>query len=738
MLAGVAVPPTPPKPRPGVSVETMSPHSFGPFVLDERIALGGTAEVYVAHPTSGALPAPQLVVKRLLPGLRGDAELRSTFAEEAAVHTRFRHPNIVTCFGVGEAAGEPYLTMEYVPGVDLHRVLRVLNARADAVPVGVACFVARQVLAALAEVHAAVGEDFTPLAIVHRDVSPSNVYLSTDGDVKLGDFGIARAASLKPRPGGGALRGKIGYLAPEQVAESVVDHRADLFALANVLAEMVVGKPIFSGSGQLAILLAIRDVRLGVLQEAKARLPEPLVAVLERALARNPSDRYHDAEELADALAPFALETSAGRREVKVLVELAKLSHLEHPTAPPAHAHAPAPTHARAPAAAPSRPLTLVEPLEDEWPPPAPAPSLGVPTAPFDDQKTPIRAAIVADSFDDEWAEPALSQRTTAPFTPAPSHVKTSDGRVIGPLTYAKLVELVATGRVAEEDQVDFFGTGYVPVTDIEELARLLAPRSTVTCKIEGPGSAVWQAPAAEQFDPNIGGAIEPGAAAALAYVASRRATGVLLAQAEDRHKEIYFVNGRLFHVPSNETNELLGEYLVARGMLERSDLDFALAVLPRFNGRIGEALMGLGLVDTMKMFRAIQEQGRDKVAELFAWSEGSLAFYEGAQPTKVEFPLDLPVGPIVETGISRMLDDRRASARWAPWVDRRLAIVDVAAGLRDAGWSPRVEQVLTLARAPIVARTLLRSIAVSGATAHDAARAVEAARVAGLLRFCD
>jgi serine/threonine-protein kinase len=735
MLAGVAVPPTPPKQSPGASVETMSPHTFGPFVLDERIALGGTAEVYVAHPASGALPAPQLVVKRLLPGLRGDPELRSTFAEEASVHTRFRHPNIVTCFGVGEAAGEPYLTMEYVPGVDLHRVLRVLNGRGDAVPVGVACFIARQVLAALAEVHSAVGEDFTPLAIVHRDVSPSNVYLSEDGEVKLGDFGIARAASLKPRPGGGALRGKIGYLAPEQVAEAVVDHRADLFALANVLAEMVVGKPIFAGSGQLAILLAIRDVRLGVLQEARSRLPEPLVAVLERALARNPSDRYHDAEELAAALAPFALETAGGRREVKALVELAKRSHLEHPTVPPAGV----PMRARAAAGAPSRPLTLVEPLEDESPSaPAPAPSLGVPTAPIDDQKTPIRAPIVADSFDDEWAEPALSQRTTAPFSPAPSHVKTSDGRLIGPLTYAKLVELVATGRVAEEDQVDFFGTGYVPVTDIEELARLLAPRSTVTCKIEGPGSAVWQAPAAEQFDPSIGGSIEPGAAAALAYVASRRATGVLLAQADDRRKEIYFVQGRLFHVPSNETNELLGEYLVARGMLERSDLDFALAVLPRFNGRIGEALMGLGLVDTMKMFRAIQEQGRDKVAELFAWSEGGLAFYEGAQPTKVEFPLDLPIGPIVETGISRMLDDRRASARWAPWVDRRLAVVDVAAGLRDAGWSPRVEQVLTLAKAPIVARTLLRSIAVSGATAHDAARAVEAARVAGLLRFCD
>lgn len=701
---------------------------FGPFLLDQRLAIGGTAEVWVARPAKGAQPAARLVVKRLLPGLRADDDARSTFAEEAAVHTRFEHPAIVRCFGAGEVDGEPYLAMELVSGVDLHRVLRVMNAAGEALPVGLACYVGRQILAALGEVHAAVGDDFTPLAIVHRDVSPSNIYLSAEGDVKLGDFGIAKATALKPRPGGGGLRGKIGYLAPEQVAEGAVDQRADLFAAATVITEMVVGKPLFAGSGQLAILLAIRDVRLDVLHAAKGRLPPLLVTVLERALARSPSDRYHDAEDLSAALAPFALDVNAGRRELASIVRLAQSTHGELRTPPPI-----------------SSPLASGAPAEPPRPV-GPAPSVGVPTRPAEELATPIRAAILsdypyeygADAADEGGPEPALSQRTTAPFSPAPSHVKTADGRVLGPLTYAKLVELVATGRVEEHDQVDFFGTGYVPIADIEELSRLLAPRSTSTGKIDGPGTPIWQGLAAEHFDASLGGAIDPGVAAALAFVASRRASGVLLAQADGRRKEIYFVNGRLFHVATSESTELLGEYLVARGLLDRADLDLALAVLPRFNGRIGEALTGLGLLDTMKMFRVIQEQVRDRVAELFAWSDGTLAFYDGAHATKVEFPMDLPIGPIVEAGVARMLDDRRASARWAPWVDRKLTLLDAPAPLREAGWSPRVEQVLKLAKAPIAARTLLRSLAVSGSTAHDAARAVEAARLAGLLRWAD
>jgi serine/threonine-protein kinase len=717
---------------------------FGPFVLEERLAIGGTAEVWIARPAQGTQPAACLVVKRLLPALRDDPDARSMFAEEAAVHTRFDHPAIVRCHGAGEADGEPWLAMELVRGVDLHRVLRVMNAAGDAIPVGVACYVARQILAALGEVHSAVGDDFTPLAIVHRDVSPSNIYLSSEGDVKLGDFGIAKVTALKPRPGAsGGLRGKIGYLAPEQVAEGIVDQRADLFAAANVLAEMCVGKPLFSGSGQLAILLAIRDVRLDVLHAAKAKLPPLLVSVLERALARSPSDRYHDAEDLSSALAPFALDVNAGRRELASLVRLAQSTHGDlrtpAPISSPFAGGALDPLRAAQPAAAPAPVAT--SPVTA----PAPTPSVSQPTRPAEELATPVRAAILSD-YPYEWGaaaaaddgpEPALSQRTTAPFSPAPSYVKTGDGRLLGPLTYAKLVELVATGRVEATDQVDFFGTGYVPLGDIEELARLLAPASA-TGKIEGPGTPVWQGLAAEHYDANVGGAVDPGISAALAFIAHKRHTGALMAQAEGRRKEIYFVNGRLFHVATSESTELLGEYLVARGLLDRADLDLALAVLPRFNGRIGEALTGLGLLEPMKMFRVIQEQGRDRVAELFAWSEGTLAFYEGAHASKVEFPMDLPIGPIVEAGVARMLDDRRASARWAPWVDRKLVLAEASAGVRDAGWSPRVEQVLKLAKVPIAARTLLRSLAVSGSTAHDAARAVEAARLAGLLRWVD
>lgn len=331
--------------------------------------------------------------------------------------------------------------------------------------------------------------------------------------------------------------------------------------------------------------------------------------------------------------------------------------------------------------------------------------------------------------------KPASSgDSATMPFAPPPSNVRTTDGRVLSALTYAKLIELVVTGEIGADDEVDFMGTGFMPLVDVDELVRHLAPRSTVTRQVEGPGTPDWAGFAAERYDEDVGGAIEPGIATALSYVASRNASGVLMAQHGKRRKELYFSSGRVHHVASTEAGELIGEYLVARGLLERADLDFALAVLPRFNGHLGEALTGLGLLEAVTMFKAIQDQGRDKIVEIFSWSEGDLSFYGNAQPGKVEFPLDLHIGPIVEAGVASMLDDVRASARYRPWLDRRIRPTAASPSLRECGLSPRVERVLTIVHQPMVVRALLRQLSAEGISQQDAIRAVESARVARLL----
>ncbi|MGZ3418589.1 MAG: serine/threonine protein kinase [Polyangiales bacterium] len=702
--------------------------TFGPFVLDERIAIGGTADVFLAHRVNGQ-PPPRFVVKRLLASLRNDPDARAMFAEEAELHRRFRHPNIVECFETGAADGEPYLAMELVQGADLHRLMRLGQARKRPMAPPLATWIAREVLAGLSVVHGAKAADGSPLGIVHRDVSPSNVYVSTTGEVKLGDFGIARPANVKtPKPGslGSAIRGKFAYLAPEQVASEPVDHRADLFALANILAEMMLGKPLFPGSGQLAVLLAIRDVRIDLLDGPSA-IPLPLVQVLKKALSRDQAQRFPDADAFSAALAPFAWQDAGtARREVATMVRWARETSMQ----------------LRAVGEHPDQASVSFAP---------PMVSKGQPTAPDVMQATPLAAvphrpapSLKLDSQDfyglgEEPKPPSVrpapaSDRVTAPFAPPPSYVRTTDGETIGPLPYAKLIELVVTGRIGGDDHVDFMGTGFVPLIDVDELSRHLAPRSTVTRQLTGPGTPDWQGFAAERYDDGIGGAIDPGIATALAFVAGRRVSGVLLAQQGVLRKEIYFTFGRVLHVASTDPGELIGEYLVSHGLLERTDLDFALAVLPRFNGRLGEALTGLGVIEPVAMFKALQEQGRHKITEMFKWSEGELSFYTGAQPGKVEFPLDLAVGPIIEGGVAAMLDDLHATARYKPWLDRRVTLHEVPASLRDAGWSPRVERALQLAEAPVAVRALLKTLTNEGNTPHDAVRAVESARVSRML----
>ena len=220
---------------------------FGPFVLERRLAVGGSAEVFLARPRSGEAPAPRLVVKRLLPELREDDSF-SLLEHEARLHQAVVHENVVRIFGAGLVGSEPYLAMEYVDGVDVYGLLRRAETEQRRIPARLAVFIACAIARALSSVHDATDSDGAPLFIVHRDVTPSNIYLSNQGEVKLGDFGIARVTRA-PRSGQptAGLKGKFGYLAPEQVAGEEFDHRADLFSLAVVLGELLIGKARVSG-----------------------------------------------------------------------------------------------------------------------------------------------------------------------------------------------------------------------------------------------------------------------------------------------------------------------------------------------------------------------------------------------------------------------------------------------------------------------------------------------------------
>jgi serine/threonine-protein kinase len=218
------------------------------------------------------------------------------------------------------------------------------------------------------------------------------------------------------------------------------------------------------------------------------------------------------------------------------------------------------------------------------------------------------------------------------------------------------LIEMIATGDLGGDDEVALLGEGLKPIRDITELARHLLPSTTATTsRIFEPGAPDYQALLRDTSMLEV-----------LAHMRQKGETGALFversrAMGASVRKELYLNGGRLLHVASSDREELLGEYLVRRGRLSREQLDAALGSLQRFGGRLGDTLIGLQLVDAVDVFRAIRDQGRDRVAALSTWDEGLVTFYRGTAPTRVEFPLDLDLAsPMMAGAILRSKGEPR------------------------------------------------------------------------------
>jgi eukaryotic-like serine/threonine-protein kinase len=600
--------PPPPPPAPQRNVQ------FGPYTLVDRIAVGGMAEVFRAREPRQAGEPRIVVVKRMLPHIAAHPGTRAMFDEEARLGACIRHPSVVEVLGRGHEGGQPYLALEYVPGVDLWRLGRWLAREGSTLGTPLAVFIACELLAALHAVHEARGPDGAPLDIIHRDVSPSNVLLSVHGDIKLGDFGIAQRR-LQEELGEDTFpqraKGKLGYLSPEQVVGAPLDRRSDVFATAVILGELLMGRPVFSGASELAILLAIRDAHIHSFLEIGASLPSGLVEAVAGALARDPDERVGTAHELRERLMPFQTEPEpALRRELGDLVAAAMGSTSEAPEATP--------MREVGPHASPGGSDALAHPL---------APS-----------------------------EPPVDGVPTGDLQPITYQIRRGDAGMLGPWTYARAVQAVSTGRIGPTDRVSVGGGAFRPLAEVPELARHL-PVSSFT-----PATRDAVAPPT----PDDRTSIEAGGfVAGLAGSVLRGASGLWLCEQGSVRKEIYVTEGVPEFVTSNLAGELLGEYLVGRSVISRGELDMALAVIPRFDGRLGDTLVALGLVEPVQLFRHIADQVREKLLDVFLWRSGTASFYQGVRPPKSGFPLGLDPWRILDEGIGRRIAHGLEAERW-------------------------------------------------------------------------
>ncbi len=271
---------------------------YGRYSLLERVATGGMAEVFRAKRKGVEGFEKVVAVKRILPHLSSNKDFVDMFIEEAKMVASLSHPNIVPIFDLGKIDETYYIAMEFVEGKDLRTILTRARNRNTLPAVELAALIAARVSAALEYAHRHRDSEGQELRIVHRDVSPQNILISDEGEVKLVDFGIAKAATKASHTDSGSLRGKLLYMSPEQAWGKPLDKRSDLFALGAVFFEILTGHLLFSASSEMSVLERVREARFVTPSSLNPAVPIELEAVVMRLLNKNPVERYQDASEV--------------------------------------------------------------------------------------------------------------------------------------------------------------------------------------------------------------------------------------------------------------------------------------------------------------------------------------------------------------------------------------------------------------------------------------------------------
>lgn len=271
----------------------------------KRLASGGMAEVFVAESAGIEGFRKQVAIKRVLPQLSKNEQFISMFLDEARLCGRLSHSNVVSVFDIGVGDSTYFIVMEYVDGADLKQVIEHQKKLAKPMPVESACFIATKICQGLAyahDLHTPEGED---LGIVHRDVTPANVLITRNGEIKIVDFGLAKASSQLAASDAGVIKGKFGYLAPETVMELGVDRRVDVFAAGIILWEMLAGKRLFLGDTDYATVKLVRDAVIPSLKPINPDVPPELEQILRTALAKDRDARYQTARDFGRDLIRF-------------------------------------------------------------------------------------------------------------------------------------------------------------------------------------------------------------------------------------------------------------------------------------------------------------------------------------------------------------------------------------------------------------------------------------------------
>lgn len=694
--------------------------TLGKYELLDKIGAGGMAEVYKARLKGAEGFQKVVVVKRILPNYARNMSFIRMLVDEAKLTSVLQHPNIVQIFEFESDQNQFYMVMEFVEGKDLLKILAKCAEQKRRPPPELVSYIIAEACKGLHYAHNAKDINGRPLNIIHRDVSPSNIIISLDGHVKMMDFGVAKAQTQDASSGSRhVLRGKLGYMSPEQVRAEEIDHRSDIFSLGIVFFEALTLKRLFLGRTDLETLINIRDANVERKLLKHPYISDSLKDILRSALAQDRNERYDSAERLqgeiddflyrnnhrirpsylgdfmrslfGDELLTNDMAEQSGELEQDLDIATAPAEKTfsarplgnapgpDQPTPPPMpdysdHATPTVVTQEAEAELLEALPMDAGEP-EDEA---APAPQELIPISmpPRAPEPSPRQEPAVVSvgkpelTPEPEQEKPFQRREETSPnigeeFTEVRQlkghnfRLQNTSGYIFGPVDYNELMNMVQIGAISEEELVSIDGTDWKRIKEISGV-RDISPSRTIKSRGLSP---IYSGSLSRSALPRI-----------FHQLSSRRITGKLRFFEGSRQKEFFFRKGKIVHIASNLKQELVGSFLLRRGAVTQEQMDKAIDKARSFGGRIGDALVSLGILHPYQLFEFLDLQFREKFLQLFEWSTGSYEFFEGI-PSPVEMaPQDASVYQFIMEGLRKYSEDRELFMYLQPY--RNLNVV--------------------------------------------------------------
>lgn len=660
------------------------------------------AELFVAAAPGEHGFQKTVVIKRLLPHLVEDETYNAMFIDEAKLTARLVHPKIAQTFELGRVDDALFIAMEYVDGIDVLALLREFAARRRRIDAQLAAWIAHEVLDALDYAHNQMGEDGSRLAIVHRDISPSNVLLSIRGDIKLVDFGIARQQDpdRAHKSKSGMLKGKYGYMSPEQVIEQSLDARSDLFSVGVVLAELLTGRRLFAAANELDVLLMVRDAKLARFEKYGADIAPDLADIVRKALKKSVDERWQSAAQFRDALGEWLFDhrhrmTSKNVADIvaelrdavierrnrtvnagtAVLDDIAVSRTQSDETATPVviidgeqsmpmisvsydQAHGPDPAIAARSVSVGDVAMHVAQPRGDALHARPGTHAMALPALPAMPALPAVPVPPVTSGL--MMRRPPPLPRPRPPAGARGLHDATERESIVEvPIadTISAAVEAITLpGPDRPAGPTDDSAMRAFDEIDAERQARELrfsAGRGLEPKSQQPPGIPDIAEP------PDDAGEFSTTSPLRVLFrLMTARATGLLLVSAGGIKKEIYVRDGQPEYVSSNVASELFGNYLVSKGVLSDGELAMALAMMPHYGGKLGDTLVGLGLLKPLEVFRHLTRQIRTKIIDVCTWNKGSFGWYAGRENPREAFPLDFNAFEILGAAAMALSDD--------------------------------------------------------------------------------